>query len=127
MAVDRLHWAVDVLRLTHHPHVHMIVPGGGISPDGERWVAAAPISAAMDQGRWKARSQRVQTSWHVSAGGQIQEIEKHIEQKGSIEDCSVLKSDPSSHPARAHPGQVFSPEFRGRPARPARGGPVAYA
>jgi hypothetical protein len=25
--------------MTHHPHVHMIVPGGGIAPDGERWVA----------------------------------------------------------------------------------------
>ena len=25
--------------LTHHPHVHMIVPGGGLSPDGARWVA----------------------------------------------------------------------------------------
>jgi len=25
--------------LTHHPHVHGIVPGGGISPDGERWLA----------------------------------------------------------------------------------------
>jgi hypothetical protein len=25
--------------LTHHPHLHCIVPGGGISPDGERWVA----------------------------------------------------------------------------------------
>jgi hypothetical protein len=25
--------------LTHHPHVHRIVPGGGISLDGERWVA----------------------------------------------------------------------------------------
>jgi hypothetical protein len=24
--------------LTHHPHVHMIVPGGGISLDGERWI-----------------------------------------------------------------------------------------
>ena len=24
--------------LTHHPHVHMIVPGGGISLDGTRWV-----------------------------------------------------------------------------------------
>ena len=24
--------------LTHHPHVHMIVPGGGLSPDGERFV-----------------------------------------------------------------------------------------
>jgi hypothetical protein len=25
--------------MTHHPHVHMIVPGGGIARDGERWVA----------------------------------------------------------------------------------------
>jgi hypothetical protein len=28
--------------LTHHPHVHMIVPGGGISNDGKRWVACRP-------------------------------------------------------------------------------------
>ena len=28
--------------LTHHPNVHMIVPGGGISLDGERWVACRP-------------------------------------------------------------------------------------
>jgi hypothetical protein len=28
--------------LTHHPHVHMIVPGGGISLDRERWVACRP-------------------------------------------------------------------------------------
>ena len=27
--------------LTHHPHVHMIVPGGGLSLDGARWVARA--------------------------------------------------------------------------------------
>src|ERR1700746_3110087 len=26
--------------MTHHPHVHMIVPGGGISLDGARWVAS---------------------------------------------------------------------------------------
>jgi hypothetical protein len=25
--------------LTHHPHVHMIVPGGGISLDGQSWAA----------------------------------------------------------------------------------------
>jgi hypothetical protein len=25
--------------LTHHPHAHIIVPGGGISPDGQRWVS----------------------------------------------------------------------------------------
>lgn len=25
--------------MTHHPHVHGIVPGGGIATDGERWIA----------------------------------------------------------------------------------------
>ena len=28
--------------LTHHPHVHGIVPGGGLSLDGQRWVACRP-------------------------------------------------------------------------------------
>jgi hypothetical protein len=28
--------------MTHHPHVHGIVPGGGISLDGQRWVACRP-------------------------------------------------------------------------------------
>ncbi len=28
--------------MTHHPHTHMIVPGGGISPDGQSWVSSRP-------------------------------------------------------------------------------------
>jgi len=28
--------------MTHHPHVHMIVPGGGIAPDGQRWISCRP-------------------------------------------------------------------------------------
>ncbi len=28
--------------MTHHPHIHMIVPGGGISLDGARWVSSRP-------------------------------------------------------------------------------------
>src|ERR1700756_2069238 len=36
--------------MTHHPHVHMIVPGGGLSLDHARWVPAranflVPVSA----------------------------------------------------------------------------------
>ncbi len=27
-------------KLNHHPHVHCVVPGGGLSPDGMRWIAA---------------------------------------------------------------------------------------
>jgi hypothetical protein len=28
--------------LTHHPHVHGIVPGGGLGPDGKTWIACRP-------------------------------------------------------------------------------------
>jgi hypothetical protein len=28
--------------LLHHPHVHCVVPGGGIAPDGEHWIACRP-------------------------------------------------------------------------------------
>lgn len=28
--------------MTHHPHIHMIVPGGGLSPGGSSWVACKP-------------------------------------------------------------------------------------
>jgi hypothetical protein len=28
--------------LLHHPHLHCIVPGGGIAPDGTRWIAGRP-------------------------------------------------------------------------------------
>jgi hypothetical protein len=28
--------------LTHHPHVHGVVPGGGLAPDGKSWVACRP-------------------------------------------------------------------------------------
>jgi hypothetical protein len=28
--------------LTHHPHVHVVVPGGGLAPDGSRWIACRP-------------------------------------------------------------------------------------
>jgi hypothetical protein len=28
--------------LTHHPHLHCIVPGGGLAPDRERWISCRP-------------------------------------------------------------------------------------
>ncbi len=28
--------------LTHHPHLHCVVPGGGISLNGERWISCRP-------------------------------------------------------------------------------------
>lgn len=28
--------------MTHHPHLHIIAPSGGLSPDGSRWIACRP-------------------------------------------------------------------------------------
>jgi len=28
--------------LLHHPHLHCVVPGGGLAPDGKRWIACRP-------------------------------------------------------------------------------------
>jgi hypothetical protein len=47
--------------MTHHPHVHMIVPGGGISLDGSRWISssqdyllAVPVLRKMFRGKMLA-------------------------------------------------------------------------
>ena len=52
IAADRKHLGADIgiiavlhtwgQNLQHHPHLHCIVPGGGISPDGKRWIACKP-------------------------------------------------------------------------------------
>ena len=47
--------------MTHHPHVHMIVPGGGISADGARWISSSedyllpvPVLSRMFSGKMLA-------------------------------------------------------------------------
>jgi hypothetical protein len=37
--------------LTHHPHVHIIVPGGGISLDGQRWISLSLLRRPHDHHR----------------------------------------------------------------------------
>ncbi len=47
--------------MTHHPHVHMIVPGGGMALDGTRWISASedfllpvPVLSRMFRGKMLA-------------------------------------------------------------------------
>ena len=52
IAADRKHLGAEIgvtavlhtwgQNLDHHPHVHCIVPGGGVSPDGARWISCRP-------------------------------------------------------------------------------------
>jgi hypothetical protein len=65
--------------LTHHPHVHMIVPGGGISLDGERWIASRPtffLSVAVLSCLFRRRVLEMLTAAHHA--GQLQFFGKHV-------------------------------------------------
>ncbi len=52
IAADQKHLGADIgviavlhtwgQNLQHHPHVHCVVPGGGVSPDGKRWISCRP-------------------------------------------------------------------------------------
>ena len=41
--------------LLHHPHVHVLVPGGGIAPDGKGWIACGPEQVLDYVGRYTHR------------------------------------------------------------------------
>ena len=37
--------------MTHHPHLHIIVPGGGIAPDGQHWISLGQPEGWLFPGR----------------------------------------------------------------------------
>ena len=64
--------------LTHHPHVHGIVPGGGLAPDGKTWVACRPgfflpvrVLSRLFRRRFLEALQR------LHAGGKLQFFGEH--------------------------------------------------
>jgi Putative transposase len=64
--------------MSHHPHVHMIVPGGGITRDGSKWISAseqfllpAPVLSAMFRGKMLALLKTAHADGRLSFPGSI--------------------------------------------------------
>ncbi|HEX9582046.1 MAG TPA: IS91 family transposase [Gemmatimonadales bacterium] len=82
--------------LQHHPHLHCVVPGGGLAPDGMRWVACRPhfflpvrvlsrhfrrtfltlLRAAYTQGELRCRGTLAALADPTAWGGWVQELER---------------------------------------------------
>src|SRR5262245_21438638 len=67
--------------MTHHPHVHMIVTGGGISPDGSRWIASRPdylvpvqVLSALFRGRMLGMLSDAHAAGHLEFFGDYQHL-----------------------------------------------------
>jgi len=73
--------------MTHHPHVHMIVTGGGISPDGSRWISSRPdylvpveVLSALFRGRMLGKLIKA----HASGGLQFFGAYEHLAERGAF-------------------------------------------
>ena len=67
--------------LQHHPHIHCVVPGGGISPDRSRWVPSGneyflpvKVLSRMFRGKFLASIQRAMSSGELQLHGSIEEL-----------------------------------------------------
>ena len=75
--------------MTHHPHVHMIVPGGGFSLDGTRWISTTedfllpvPVLTAMFRGKMLALLKA------AHADGRLQFFGPHV----GLADAAAFKA-----------------------------------
>jgi hypothetical protein len=68
-------------RLEHHPHIHCVVPAGGLSPDGKRWIRARrkfflPVRplASLFRGKFLAYLQAAFAQGRLEFYGQLREL-----------------------------------------------------
>jgi predicted Zn-ribbon and HTH transcriptional regulator len=64
--------------LLHHPHVHCVVTGGGLSPDGQRWVSCrpefflpVPVLSKLFRGKFLAMARRAFAEGKLRFQGQL--------------------------------------------------------
>jgi len=78
--------------MTHHPHVHMIVPGGGISLDGSRWISSSedyllpvPVLSQLFRGKMLAMLKAAHEAGHLQFFGPHAELAHRREFKAWLE------------------------------------------
>ena len=68
-------------QLEHHPHVHVIVPGGGLSPDGRRWLTCRSnwllsqnVAKKLFRGKYLAGVKKLHERGELALGGSTAEL-----------------------------------------------------
>ena len=97
--------------LTPHPHVHCVVPGGGLSPDGQRWVSCRPgfflpvrVLSRVFRGKFLAGLQRLHRARtagarrHASGFGRATPVRALARRTASATDWVVYAKPPFGGP-----------------------------
>jgi Putative transposase/Transposase zinc-binding domain len=92
--------------LQHHPHVHCVVPGGGLAPDGYRWVAASSrfflpvrVLSRVFRGKFTAELKQLLLQGKLQFHGSLQELAaperfQHFLRRLFIKDWVVYAKPP---------------------------------
>jgi hypothetical protein len=69
--------------LLHHPHLHCVVPGGGLSADGTRWIACpagfflpVKVLSRVFRGKFLDLTQRAFDQGHLRFQGELHHLEE---------------------------------------------------
>ncbi|MFC1707410.1 IS91 family transposase [Planctomycetota bacterium] len=67
--------------LSHHPHIHCVVPGGGLAKDGSRWISCArgfflplPVLCPVYRGKFLDMLKRAYTKGELSFHGRLRQL-----------------------------------------------------
>jgi len=107
--------------ITHHPHVHMIVPGGGISTDGSGWIARRPnflLPVMVLSKLFRRLMLERLTAAHAEGLLSFQGAHAHLADAGTFADflAPLKKTRWSSTPSARSPGpRPCSPTCRATP------------
>lgn len=124
IAADKAHLGAEVgftavlhtwgQNLSFHPHLHCVVTGGGLSPEGNRWISARPnfflsvkVLAKLFRGKFLARLKQLYLGGKLHFGKSSAELAKPIIWQRWLAALYQKKWVVYAKPPFAGPEQVF--------------------
>jgi hypothetical protein len=124
LAVDPKHLGAEIgflavlhtwgQNLQHHPHLHCVVPGGGLSPDGSRWVSCRPgfflpvrVLSRLFRGKFLALLKAAFDSGKLSFHGQLATLAEPAEFRRTLAGTANTEWVVHAKPPFGGPEQVL--------------------
>ena len=100
--------------LLHHPHVHTVVPGGGISPDGTRWISSRKgffvsvrVLSRLFRGKFMAALERLRRKGTLVLAGDLAALKESARWTALLESLKKVEWVVHAKPPFGGPRRVL--------------------
>lgn len=104
-------WSQNLL---HHPHIHCVVPAGGIAPDGSRWIPCRPkfflpvkVLSKMFRGKFLALLREVFANGKLELHGQLRPLRQSTRFHAWLRELKSIQWVVHAKPPLGGPGPVL--------------------